>query len=299
MENFIWVEKYRPKTLNDMIMSFENRKIFEDLQKSGINQNFLFSGSAGTGKTSIAKLLVQNHDYIFLNGSLDRGIDILRNTIEDFLVSGSLNTDTPKIVLLDEADGLNVVTTQPALRGFIEEYSRHARFILTANHPNKLISPLRSRLTEVNFRLLTEDKKTIIKRLLDILKAEGVPVNKEAILQLVENHFPDVRSMINILQKYKNDLSQIPQNALGNIDLIEIIKSKDFETVLESMEQIKEVTPQETFQTLYKELPKAFKGDRLGKMLMIVAKYSYQSCFCISQEINLTGCFVELIEVIL
>src|SRR6056300_392447 len=207
MEEFLWVEKYRPRKVEECVLSTDLRKIFLNVVNKGELQNMMFTGTAGTGKTTVARALCNelDLDYIVINGSEESGIDTLRNKIKQFASSVSLSGGY-KVVILDEADYLNPQSTQPALRGFIEEFSQNCRFILTCNFKNRVIEPLHSRCGVYEFNVKTnKDRATLgqsfFSRCRDILVKEGVEFNGKVVANLVMKHFPDFRRALNELQR--------------------------------------------------------------------------------------------------
>ena len=204
-DEFLWVEKYRPKTIEDCVLPADIKQTFFD-SKDEI-PNMILTGTAGTGKTTIAKALCEMHncDYILINGSEESGIDVLRTKIKNFASTVSLGGGN-KVVILDEADYLNAQSTQPALRGFIEEFHKNCRFIFTCNFKNRLIAPLHSRCTVIDFKIPPSERPRLasvfMARLMSILDDEGVKYNTEVLQELVMKFFPDFRRTINELQRY-------------------------------------------------------------------------------------------------
>ena len=206
-DQFLWVEKYRPQTIDECILPESMKTTFKQYIEQGELPTFLFSGTAGVGKTTIAKALCNEigAEYLLINGSEESGIDVLRTKIKDFASTISLS-GKPKVVILDEADYLNPNSTQPALRGFIEEFSRNCRFIFTCNFKNRIISPLHSRTTVIDFKLSKEDKPVVaskfFKRLTEILASENIEFNPKVVAELLNKYFPDYRRVLNELQRY-------------------------------------------------------------------------------------------------
>jgi len=207
MNEFLWCEKYRPKTISDCILPPRIKSTFESIVKGGELHNMLLTGTAGLGKTTVAKALCNELglDYLLINGSEESGIDTLRNKIKQFASSVSLQGGY-KVVILDEADYLNPQSTQPALRGFIEEFSSNCRFILTCNFKNRIIEPLHSRCSVIEFNLAKKDMPPLLaafmKRTSMILESESVSYEKQVIAELIVKHSPDWRRVINELQRY-------------------------------------------------------------------------------------------------
>ena len=210
MADFLWVEQYRPKTIEDCILPEQTKKTFLEFLKQGEIPNMLLSGTAGTGKTTVARALCEqlNADYIVINGSDEgRQIDTLRNKIKNFASTVSFNTESKhKVVIIDEADYMNAESVQPALRNFIETFYKNCRFILTCNYPYKFIEPLRSRFTQIDFKIVNGQKvKTataLLTRLGKILDEQEVSYDKKVLAELIQKHYPDFRKTINELQRY-------------------------------------------------------------------------------------------------
>ena len=206
-EDFLWVEKYRPRKLDDCILPDEQLNTFRQFVATGEIPNMLLCGSAGVGKTTIARAICEELgcDYIVINGSEESGIDVLRTKIREFASSVSFSGKT-KVVILDEADYLNPNSTQPALRAFIEEFANNCRFIFTCNFKNRIIAPLHSRTAVIEFKLTKADRPKMagrfMKRLGDILEAESVQYDDKVVAEVLKKHFPDYRRVLNELQRY-------------------------------------------------------------------------------------------------
>ena len=198
---FLWVEKYRPLTLEDCILPADQKHIFQEMLSKGEIQNMLLCGGAGMGKTTIARALCEEleTDYIIINGSEESGIDVLRTKIKQFASTVSFS-GKPKVVILDEADYLNPNSTQPALRAFIEEFSSNCRFILTCNFKNRIIEPLHSRCSVIEFKIDKEDKPKMasqfFKRVCNILNDENVTYDQKAVIEVITKFFPEDRKSV-------------------------------------------------------------------------------------------------------
>jgi len=238
MNEILWVEKYRPETIEDAILPFELKQTFQQFVDNRNCPNLLLSGSAGCGKTTVAKAMLEQLGctYMMINGSEESGIDVLRNKIKNFASTVSMDGNR-KYVILDEADYLNPQSTQPALRGFIEEFSKNCGFILTCNFKNRIIEPLHSRCSSIEFRIPPEEKPQLamdfMQRCVNILDTENVKYDKKVVATLIQKFFPDWRRVLNELQRYSASgvidagiLVNLSENSIK--ELLLFLKSKDF-----------------------------------------------------------------------
>jgi DNA polymerase III delta prime subunit len=301
-DHFLWVEKYRPKTIDECILSKEQKDYFKNLVKNGEIQNMLLCGTAGTGKTTVARALCEElkSDYIIINGSEESGIDVLRTKIKSFASTVSFTGNT-KVVILDEADYLNPNSTQPALRGFIEEFANNCRFIFTCNFKNRIIAPLHSRCAVVEFKIPNKEKPAIagafFKRVTDILSFESIPADGKVVAKVVEKHFPDFRRTLNELQRYAQSGS-IDEGILVNIgeanmkDLVEAIKDKDWKKMRSWVVNNLDNDPASLFRRIYDTLVPM--TNQVPQLVLTIADYQYKSAFVSDQEINLVACLTEI-----
>ena len=301
-EHFLWVEKYRPKTIDECILSKEQKDYFKNLVKNGEIQNMLLCGTAGTGKTTVARALCEElkSDYIIINGSEESGIDVLRTKIKSFASTVSFTGNT-KVVILDEADYLNPNSTQPALRGFIEEFANNCRFIFTCNFKNRIIAPLHSRCAVVEFKIPNKEKPAIagafFRRVTDILSFESIPADGKVVAKVVEKHFPDFRRTLNELQRYAQSGS-IDEGILVNIgeanmkDLVEAIKDKDWKKMRSWVVNNLDNDPASLFRRIYDTLVPM--TNQVPQLVLTIADYQYKSAFVSDQEINLVACLTEI-----
>ena len=262
--DFLWVEEYRPKTIDDCILPTSLKTLFKSFIKKGELSNLLFSGTPGIGKTTVAKALCEelNCDWIMINGSEEGGIDVLRNKIKNFASTVSLSGGK-KVVILDEADYLNPQSTQPALRGFMEEFHKNCGFILTCNYKNRLIEPLHSRCSGVDFRIPKGEINKLctqfFKRVKSILDEEAVKYDDKVILELIKKHFPDFRKLINELQRYSVS-GVIDAGILVNVSdenlktLINHLKAKDFTEMRKWVVHNLDNDPVKIFRKIYDNL---------------------------------------------
>jgi DNA polymerase III delta prime subunit len=303
MEHFLWVEKYRPKTIEECILPESIKSTFKEFLLKGEVPNLLLCGTAGTGKTTVARALCEElgSDYIVINGSDEgRQIDTLRTKIKQF-ASGMSFLGKPKVVIIDEADYLNRESVQPALRAFIESFSDNCRFIFTCNYKQKIIAPLHSRTTVIDFGSQKADKAklaaTFMKRMQHILEQEGVQYKDKVLAELLMKHYPDYRRVINELQRYSSS-GVIDEGILSNIgeintkELISSMKEKDWKKMRQWVANNVESDPQGIFRYIYDSLiPEV---TTVPQMVILIADYQYKAAFVADQEINLTACLTEL-----
>ena len=304
--DFLWVEEYRPKTINDCILPTSLKTLFKSFIQKGELSNLLFSGTPGIGKTTVAKALCEelNCDWIMINGSEEGGIDVLRDKIKNFASTVSLSGGK-KVVILDEADYLNPQSTQPALRGFIEEFHKNCRFILTCNFKNRIIEPLHSRFSNIEFKINPKDKPKLASKLFErsihILKENNVDYNDKVLAQLVKKHFPDFRKVINELQRYSVSGS-IDSGILTNItnenlkSLMKLLKEKDFTETRKWVTQNLDNDPVRIFRSIYDNLYDSLQPETIPHAVLILADYQYKSAFVADQEINFTACLTEIMS---
>ena len=303
MEHVLWVEKYRPSKVEDCILPDAIKSTFQEYVTRKEIPNLLLSGTAGVGKTTIAKALCQEVgcDYIVINGSDESGIDVLRNKIKNYASSVSLMGGR-KVVILDEADYLNPNSTQPALRGAIEEFSSNCSFIFTCNFKNRIIDPIHSRCTVVDFKLNGQKAKMaaqFFKRVEWILEQEGVEYDKEVVAAVITKHFPDNRRILNELQRYsvsgridKGILSSVADIQLN--DLVRSLSTKDFASARKWVTNNLDNDPTRVFRSLYDNLQESLKPNSVPQLVLILAKYQYQTAFVADPEINLVACLTEI-----
>jgi len=302
----VFVERYRPKTINDIILPEYIKESLREWKKEGEIPNLLLvSKSPGLGKTSLAHVIANEleSEILFINASLESNIDILRDKIKGFVSTGGWD-GRPKIVVLDEADGLNERTTQPALRAFIEEFSKSARFILTANQKNKIIEPLRDRLMDYNFDNIFAENKTLIKdiylRCEAILKAEGITYNTEDLKYLVKHYYPSQRSIIMKLQQFTTNGVLSVNHAELNVDgTLKTIRTLTINNNFEEMRRIiSNITdPAIIFSDLYEHLEE-FPKEKHPPIVMSIAKYQANDTFVRDRVINVAAMLAEIMAII-
>jgi DNA polymerase III delta prime subunit len=305
-DEFLWVEKYRPRKLEDCILPANQKKIFQEMLTKGEIQNMLLCGGAGMGKTTVARALCEEleTDYIIINGSEESGIDVLRTKIKQFASSVSF-TGKVKVVILDEADYLNPNSTQPALRAFIEEFSSNCRFILTCNFKNRVIPPLHSRTAVIEFKLPKADKPKIaaafFKRVTEILAIEKVEADGKVVAKVIEKHFPDYRRVLNELQRYSTT-GKIDEGIFVNLteisfnELVSSLKDKDWKKMRTWVVNNIDNDPHTIFRKLYDSL--CDEVVQVPQLVLLLADYQYKSAFCADQEINLVACLTEIMAAV-
>ena len=303
---FLWVEKYRPRKLEDCILPADQKRIFHEMLAKGEIQNMLLCGGAGMGKTTVARALCEEleTDYIIINGSEESGIDVLRTKIKQFASTVSFS-GKPKVVILDEADYLNPNSTQPALRAFIEEFSSNCRFILTCNFKNRIIPPLHSRTAVIEFKLPKADKPKIaaafFKRVTEIMSIEKIEADGKVIAKVIEKHFPEYRRVLNELQRYSAS-GKIDEGIFVNLgesnmqELIASLKEGDWKKMRTWVVNNIDNDPGTIFRKLYDTLTDHVK--QVPQLVLLLADYQYKSAFCADQEINLVACLTEIMAAV-
>jgi DNA polymerase III delta prime subunit len=304
--DFLWVEKYRPRKIADTILPKSLKETFQAIVTSGQMQNMLFTGTAGLGKTTVARALCNEMglDYIVVNGSEEGNIDTLRGKIKQFASSISL-AGGYKVVILDEADYLNPQSTQPALRAFIEEFSNNCRFILTCNFKNRVIEPLHSRCSVYEFNTTKKDLAGLsgqfMKRLEFILNAEGVKYEQQAIIDLIMKYAPDWRRTINEVQRLANTPSGIAIRELGSFqsadsfsDLALALKAKDFKKMRSWVVNNQDIDSSAVFRGLYDRMNDLVQPQSIPQLVLILADYQYKDAFVADHELNMVACMTEI-----
>ena len=304
-DDFLWVEKYRPKTINDTILSSELKTLFQTFVDNRNIPNLLLTGSQGVGKTTVARAMLEEVgcDYIVINGS-DEGrlIDTLRTKIKNFASSVSL-AGGRKYVILDEADYCNAETVQPALRNFMEEYSKNCGFILTCNFVNKIIQPLHSRCSVIEFKLSNDDKPKMasefFSKVKTILMKEGVAFEASVVAEVVKKHFPDNRRVINELQRY-SATGKIDSGILANLsetnikELMKLLKDKEFSAIRKWVGKNIDGDVAPMFRKIYETVSEYAKPSSIPQVIVTLADYQYKSAFVADQEVNFMAFLTEL-----
>ena len=308
-EEFLLTEKYRPITIKDTILPDSLKKTFQGFVDQKNIPNLLLCGTSGIGKTTIAKAMLYelNADYFMINASLDRGIDVLRNEITDYASTVSFGYSGRKYVILDEADSLSPLA-QPALRAFIEQFSKNCGFILTCNYKNKIIQPLHSRCTVIDFKISKEDAPSLaasfLKRVIFILDNENITYDKKVIVEVIKKFFPDFRRAINELQRYSVngviDASITKSFSNENFnELFSLMKKKDFTSVRKWVVENSSVWDSNMiYNEFYNNLSQYFEPTQIPSIVLVLAKYQYQEAFVVNSAINVSACFAEIMACI-
>ena len=304
MQEFLWVEKYRPNTLSDCILPDELKSTFQEFVNQQNIPNLLLSGSAGVGKTTVAKAMLEElgADYIVVNGSLHGNIDTLRTEIMNFATTVSFS-EGRKYVILDEADYLNPQSTQPALRNFMEEYSKNCGFILTCNFKNRIIEPLQSRCSVVDFlfpkKLAPSLAGSFFERVKNILEQEQVKYDEKVLVEIIQRHFPDWRRVLNELQRYSVSgiidigiLSNSSQNAFKS--LTALLKGKQFGDMRKWVGQNIDSDQTAIMRMLYDHASDHVIPSSIPQLVLLIGEYQYKSAFVADQEVNLVAFLTQV-----
>ena len=307
MSDYLWVEKYRPKTIEDCILSKDIKETFSQFLKQKEIPNLLLSGTAGTGKTTVARALCEElgADYIIINGSDEgRQIDTLRNKIKNFASTVSLTEDANhKVVIIDEADYMNADSVQPALRNFIETFYNNCRFIFTCNYKNKIIPALHSRCTVIDFAIKNGQKvltaKAFMERMSGLLKGENIEFDKKVLAELIQKYYPDFRRTINELQRYsvrgKIDSGILFSLSEANTkELVKTLKDKKFNDMRKWVVQNIDKEPASLFRGIYDSMYDSLDSKSVPQAILIIAGYQYKAAFVADHEINMVACLTEI-----
>ena len=303
-DQFLWVEKYRPQKIDDCVLPESLKNTFKQYIQQGELPHFLLSGTAGIGKTTVAKALCNEigAEYIMINGSEESGIDTLRVKIKGFASTVSL-TDSPKVVIIDEADYLQANSTQPALRSFIEEFSANCRFIFTCNFKNRIIEPLHSRCAVIDFKIDNKDKQetaaAFYKRATQILKQEGVEFDPKVVVEVVMKHFPDYRRILNELQRYSVS-GKIDSGILVNVsqesfkELVKLMSQKEFNEVRKWVGKNSDMDSVSLFRELYDSANSLIEPSSIPQLVITLAEYQYKAAFVADHELNTMAALTEI-----
>lgn len=304
-EEFLWVEKYRPKTIEECILPKKMKDYFSSMVEGGEIQNMLLVGPPGTGKTTVARALCNelSIDYLMINASENGNIDVLRTTIRSFASTMSF-TSKYKVVILDEADYLNANSTQPALRNFIEEFSKNCRFIMTANYANRIIDPLKSRCAVVEFTFTKEDRQELIiqfdRRVKEILANEGVEYDKKILASIIIKYFPDFRKILNELQRNSSNgvLDAAVLTSLSDDSIKKLFTYlKDASKWGEMRKWVVDNIDNDfglIMRAIYERAHEYVKPSSLPQLVLTLAQYDYKNSFVMDKEINLVAMLTEI-----
>ena len=307
MSDYLWVEKYRPRKIEDCILSQDIKETFSQFLSQKEIPNLLLSGTAGTGKTTVARALCEElgADYIIINGSDEgRQIDTLRHKIKNFASTVSLTEQSNhKVVIIDEADYMNADSVQPALRNFIETFYNNCRFIFTCNYKNKIIPALHSRCTVIDFTIKNGQKvktaKSFMERMSVLLKSEHIEFDKKVLAELIQKYYPDFRRTINELQRY-SVRGKIDSGILfslseaNNKELVTTLKAKKFNDMRKWVVNNIDKEPASLFRGIYDILYEALDSKSVPQAILIIAGYQYKAAFVADQEINMVACLTEI-----
>ena len=301
----VWVEKFRPTKIDDCILPEDIKSTFNNFVKQKYIPNLILSGGPGVGKTTVAKAMLSEcgFDSIMINGSLNGGIDTLRFDIKNFASTVSF-TDTRKYVILDEADYLSPLV-QSALRNFMEEYSKNCGFILTCNYKNKIIEPLHSRCSVIEFKIDTKNKSLLaskfMRRVENILESENIPYDKKVVAALIIKHFPDWRRILNELQRF-SATGKIDSDILVSFSddnfkkLVGFLKSKNFTEMRKWVAMNTDIEATSLYRKLYDTTNEYIKDQFVPQLVLHIANYSYKGAFVADPEVNLVACLTEIMS---
>ena len=304
MNDFLWTERYRPTNIDELVLPKTLKDTLKEFVAQGDIPNLILSGGPGVGKTTAAKALIEELGltYMMINGSEESGIDTLRTKIKNFASTVSLHGGR-KYLILDESDYLNAQSTQPALRGFIEEFHKNCGFILTCNYKNRLIPPLHSRCSVVDFTIQKSEKKELaeqfFQRVMNVLVVEDVKFEPKAVAEVINKFFPDWRRVLNELQRYsvsgRIDAGILIDISEVNIkELMQSMKQKEFTNVRKWIVNNIDNDPTRLFRRLYDNLYDYMDGSSIPHVVVILGEYQYKAAFVADQEINMLACLTEI-----
>ena len=300
----LWVERYRPQVIADTILPEKTKAMFKKFVDDDNVPNLLLTGGPGVGKTTIAKAMLEELgcDYKIMNGSLNVNIDAIRYDISTYASAVSLQGGR-KYVIFDEADYLNAANVQPALRNFIEEYSANCGFIFTCNFKNRIIQPLRSRLSEVDFSIETSERPKLamqfMKRVVQILEQENVEYDQKVIAKVIQKHFPDFRRVLTELQSYAAS-GKIDEGIFVNLkqesvdELFNLLKAKDFTNMRKWVAKNSDQDMNEMFRRIYDAMGDKVEMRSQPGFVVTLADYQYKANFVADLEVNMVAFLTEI-----
>ena len=302
-DDFLWVEKYRPQTVKETILPTNLKETFQKFVDKKNIPNLILAAGSGCGKTTVARAMLEelDCDYIVINGSLSGNIDTLRNDILQFASSVSL-IGGRKYVILDEADYLNPNSTQPALRNFMEEFSKNCGFIMTCNFKNRIIQPLHSRCSVIDFKIngnAPQLASKFMKRIKNILDQENIEYDIQVIVEVISKHFPDYRRVLNELQRYGVS-GKIDSGILTNMSdenfktLVGFMKEKKFTEMRRWVGQNLDNEPVLLYRQIYDNANTLMEKGSIPQLVLTISDYQYKSAFVADQEINMVACLTQL-----
>ena len=304
LEDFLWVEKYRPKSVSECILPENLKQTFQKFIEQDNVPNLILAGGPGVGKTTVAKAMLNelgNSSYV-INGSLFGNIDTLRNDIKNFASTVSFDSKR-KYVILDEADYLNPQSTQPALRNFMEEFSKNCGFILTCNYKNRIIEPLQSRCSLIDFNIPKKEKASLAKqfytRMLEILDQENIKYEDKVVAELVYTFFPDWRRVLNELQRYSVN-GIIDTGIFTNLneekfkELVTALKEKKFTEMRKWVASNQDYDSNVIFRKLFDHSYDMLEPSSIPQLVITIADYQYKDAFVADHEVNMVACLAEI-----
>ena len=304
MEQFLWVEQYRPRDIESCVLPKTLKSSLQSFVDKETLPNLILSGSPGVGKTTAARAMLEQigSTYMFINGSEESGIDVLRDKIKNFASTVSLEGGK-KYLILDEADYLNPQSTQPALRGFIEEFHKNCGFILTCNYKNRIIPALQSRCSVIDFIIPNAEKAKLaqqfFKRVMEILNENEITFNEKVVAELINSHFPDWRKVLNELQRYSVS-GEIDAGNLVNLgdknikDLMAMMRKKEFTNVRKWVVDNLDNDSDKLFRSIYDNLYEFVDPSSIPHVVVALGEYQYKAAFVADLEINMMACLTEI-----
>jgi DNA polymerase III delta prime subunit len=304
MDQFLWVEEYRPRDIESCVLPKTLKTSLQSFVDKETLPNLILSGGPGVGKTTAARAMLDQigATYMFINGSEESGIDVLRTKIKNFASTVSLEGGK-KYLILDEADYLNPQSTQPALRGFIEEFHKNCGFILTCNYKNRIIPALQSRCSVIDFVIPSAEKpklaQSFFNRVLQILDKNEIKYNEKVIVQLINTHFPDWRKVLNELQRYSVS-GEIDAGILVNLgdknvkDLMVMMKNKEFTNVRKWVVDSLDNDSDKLFRAVYDNLYEYVDPSSIPHVVVALGEYQFKAAFVADLEINMMACLTEI-----